>query len=99
MTRLHKEFLRSFLRRHFAGQAVVASRDVGSFLRLSWVIYERKCHTALDARIMAQRLYVRVTEINVERAKVRMIIDLNNVHKTFQPGANEGRKAPFEASL
>ena len=44
---------------------------------------------------MAQRLYVRVTEINVERAKVRVIIGLNNVHKTFQPGANEGRKSPL----
>ena len=28
------EFLRSFLRRHFAGKLVVASRNVGCFLRL-----------------------------------------------------------------
>ena len=28
------EFLRSFLRRHFAGKAVVASRNVGCFLSL-----------------------------------------------------------------
>ena len=62
------EFLRSFLRRHFEGKPVVASRNVGSlFLRLSWVIYEWKCRDALDARIMAQRLCVRVTEINVQR--------------------------------
>ena len=32
------EFLRSFLRRHFAGESVVASRNVGCFLRL---IFER----------------------------------------------------------
>ena len=59
------EILSSFLRRHFAGKPVVASRNVGSFLKLGWVIYEWKCHTALDAHIMAQRLCVRVTEINV----------------------------------
>ena len=65
------ESLRSFLRRHFAGKPVVTSRNVGSlFLRLSWVIYEWKFHTALDARIMAQRLCVRLTEINVQDAKV-----------------------------
>ena len=28
------EFLRSFLRRHFAGKPVVASQNIGSFLRL-----------------------------------------------------------------
>ena len=28
------EFLRSFLRRHFAGESVVALRNVGCFLRL-----------------------------------------------------------------
>ena len=32
------EFLRSFLRRHFAGKTVVASRNVDSFLRLSNII-------------------------------------------------------------
>ena len=31
------EFLRSFLRRHFAGKPVVASRNVGCFLRLPLV--------------------------------------------------------------
>ena len=31
------EFLRSFLRRHFAGKPVVASRNVGCFLRLRFV--------------------------------------------------------------
>ena len=38
------EFQRSFLRRHFEGKPVVASRNVGCFLRLSWVIYQWKCH-------------------------------------------------------
>ena len=28
------EFLQSFLRRHFAGESVVVSRNVGCFLRL-----------------------------------------------------------------
>ena len=64
------EFLRSFLRRHFAGKPVVTSRNVGSlFLRLNWVIYEWKFHTALDAVIMAQRLCVSLTEINVQRCR------------------------------
>ena len=31
-----EEFLRLFLRRHFAGKPVVASRNVSSFLRLKW---------------------------------------------------------------
>ena len=30
------EFLRLFLRRHFAGKSVVASRNVSCFLRLEW---------------------------------------------------------------
>ena len=30
------QFLRSFLRRHFAGKPVVASRNVNCFLRLGW---------------------------------------------------------------
>ena len=30
------EFLRLFLRRHFAGKSVVASRNVSCFLRLGW---------------------------------------------------------------
>ena len=30
------EFLRSFLRRHFAGKSVLASRNVSCFLRLGW---------------------------------------------------------------
>ena len=34
------EFLRSFLRRHFAGKPLVASRNVGCFLRLLRKIVE-----------------------------------------------------------
>ena len=35
--------------------------------RQYWTTLQWKCHTALDARIMAQSLCVRMTEINVER--------------------------------
>ena len=42
---INMEFLRSFLRRHFTGKPVLASRSVGCFLKLRWVIYAWKCHT------------------------------------------------------
>ena len=36
---ISKEFLRSFLRRHFAGKPVVTSRNIGCFLRLVETIF------------------------------------------------------------
>ena len=39
--------------------------------------------TTFDVRIMAERLYVRVTEINVQLYQSKVIIGLNNMHKTL----------------
>ena len=42
------EFLRSFLRRCFAGKPLVASRDVVCFLRLAVWITDETMHLAFD---------------------------------------------------
>ena len=49
------EFLRSFLRRHLAGKPVVASPNVGCFLRL--VSYQRGCLHDTGATFAPERVH------------------------------------------
>ena len=68
------EFLRSFLRRHFAAKPVVASRNVGSFLRplsrIDLVTVFDAILTSRQTREKLQCLYENLMSNNFRRMAV-----------------------------
>ena len=74
------EFLRSFLRRHFVGKTVVASRNLGCFHRLiiifiSFVFFLQAIHQQLQEALEEQEsLKVQISEYARQVARVEELL-------------------------
>ena len=58
------EFLRTFLRRHFAGKPVVASRNVGFFLRLGGL-----------GRVCATEMYRSIGHVEFPKSQTGIFVE------------------------